>query len=334
VSGRAKPNERWVLALSAVLLLAVNSVGAPGGYLVEGISDECETFNPIWSAGLRGMPEFITVQGGTLSIRSVDNGDDSYPSAEDMVSTYAQRLEGPVRRTEGPSITAWIWMPPFEEWPAGVNASGAREWFGVRVTAYDPELPNGTGLYFPGIYIAADEAGPILVARVGDGYAPDVTIARVTSAGWWTFGLAWNAQGVTEYYAAPGRVTLTDGDRLHVTPTFDESTANRSLYELAGNFIALRMTYPPTGQLSPDWRMDNFRVYVQTPPDLPQLGVHRDHEQMITDVAGGSQGFRYLLQRSTDLSEWETIADFISDGEAREFGAGAAVRGFYRVARP
>ena len=79
------------------------------------------------------------------------------------------------------------------------NASGLREWLGLRVTAYDSCMPFYNGLYWPGIYVANDDNGPCFIARVGDGFAPDVTIGRIATAGWWTLGLGWNADGRTEY---------------------------------------------------------------------------------------------------------------------------------------
>lgn len=269
-----------------------------------------------------------------LSIRSIDNGDDPYPSAEDMTSTYAEQIGRALEAAEGPSIVATIWLPPFDEWPSGVNASGFREWLGVRVTARDAQLPLNSGFYFPGIYVATDDAGPCLIARVGDGYADDVTIARVATPGWWTLGLAWNAEGRTEYYAAPGRVSLTSADLLHVTPNFEDPAANRSMDQLVGNFIALRMTYPPTGQLSPDWRMDNFRVYTRTPPASPKLALRVEAGEARLEIVGSSRGYRYLLQRSSDLKSWQTALDFVSDGDTAAFAEPATSRGFYRVARP
>jgi hypothetical protein len=317
-----------------VLLSLGKSQAAPGGHLVEAISDECDTINPIWTAGLRGMPEVRTINNGVMSIRSVDNGDDDYPSAEDMTSTYADQIGRALEAAEGPSIVAWIWLPPFNEWSAGVNASGFREWFGVRATAYDAGLALRNGLYFPGIYVATDDAGPCLIARAGDGYGPDITIGRVAMAGWWTFGLAFNAAGVTEYYAAPGRVSLTSADLLHTSPHYDDPAANRSIDQLIGNFIALRMTYPPTGQLSPDWRMDNLRVYVRTPPVLPVLTPSVKNGQVRIEVARSARGFRYLLQRSDDLANWETIADYVSNGTTFAFSDSPTSRRFYRAARP
>lgn len=280
------------------------------------------------------MPEFRFAQDGVLSIRSVDNGDDDYPSAEDMISTYADQIGRALAASEGPSVVAWIWAPPFEQWPTGVNASGLREWFGVRVTVYDANLPMTGGFYFPGIYFATDEQGPCLIARVGDGYAPDVTIGRVSTSGWWTIGLSWNSAGVTEYYAARGRVSLTSNDLLHTTPAFAEPAANRSIDQLIGNFIALRMTYPPTGQPSPEWRMDNFRVYVSATPILPQVVPFIDGNERQLQITGGSRGFRYLLQVSGDLNGWETVEDFIGDGATSTFSVSAPGLRFFRVARP
>ena len=320
---------------AAIAAASASCLAAPGGHLVEGISDECDAVNPIWGAGLRGLPESLSVQDGVLSIRSGDNGDDPYPSAEDMTSTYADQIGRALGASEGPSVVAAIWLPPFEQWPAGVNASGLREWFGVRVTAYDAQLlPTRSGFYFPGIYVATDDAGPCLIARVGDGYVPDVTIGRIHVAGWWTFGVAFGAEGRTEYYAAPGRVSLTSADLLHVTPAFQEPAANRSIDALIGNFIALRMTYPPTGQLSPDWRMDYFRVYTRTAPALPSVTIRRQGGAVVVQAAGCSRGYRYLLQRSSAARTWMTARDFVSDGSVLEFTEPAETRAFYRVARP
>jgi hypothetical protein len=319
---------------AAYFLLASVCLAAPGGHLVEAISDECNSLSPIWSAGLRGMPEVLTFANGIMSIRSVDNGDDAYPSAEDMISTYSDQLHRSLGASERPSVVAWVWLPPFEEWPTGYNAAQLREWLGFRVTAYDQDLPTSAGFYWPGIYISTDDAGPCLIARVGDGYGADVTIGRIAAPGWWTLGLSWNEQGRTEYYAAPGRVTLTSADLLHVTPDHNDPVANRSLDQLIGNFWALRMTYPPTGQLSTDWRVDHLRVYVRTPPPLPQVTLRREGGKVRLDIAGCARGFRYLLESSHNLTTWSTIDDFVSDGAPRTVIDTLVAKRFYRVARP
>ena len=171
------------MAALMFVLLSARLSAAPGGYLVNAISDECDAINPIWGPGLRGMPELLTVQNGILSMRSVDNGDDPYPSAEDMVTTYSDQIRRPLSAAEHPSVVVWIWLPSFDQWPTGVNASGFKEWLGIRVTAYDPNLLLSNGYYFPGIYMSTDEAGPCLIARVGDSYAPDVTIGRICTEG-------------------------------------------------------------------------------------------------------------------------------------------------------
>ena len=328
------PFQTQVVVAISLILACANAFAAPGGYLVEGISDECDAINPIWGPGLRGMPEFLSIQNGALSVRSIDNGDDDYPSAEDMVTTYSAQIGRPLEASEGPSIVAWIWLPPFEEWPTGLNASEFREWLGIRVTAYDADLPINSSMYWPGIYVSTDDDGPCFIARVGDGYAPDVTIGRISSPGWWTVGLAFNAAGVTEYYAAPGRVSLTDANLLHVTPPFEEAAANRSFDQLLGNFIALRMTYPSTGQLSPNWLVDNFRVYVKTPPALPTVRAEPEGGQTRVAVTASSRGFRYLLQRCDDLTDWQPVASHLDDGNAWNYSEPVSTRGFYRVALP
>ena len=316
------------------LLLAGVCLAEPRGHLVEAISDECDELNPIWSAGLRGIPEVLTFQNGIMSIRSIDNGDDDYPSAEDMISTYADQLHRPLDASEGPGVVARVWLPPFEEWPTGYNAAQLREWLGFRVTAYDDDLPTSTGFYWPGIYVSTDDAGPCLIARVGDGCGFDVTIGRIATPGWWTLGLSWNEQGRTEYYAAPGHVTLTSGDLLHVTPDHDDPVANRSMDQLIGNFWALRMTYPSTGQLSTNWLVDHLRVYVRLPPTLPEVTLRIEEGQIRLDIAGCARGFRYLLQSSDDLATWSTVEDFVSDGAARTVMDTRVEKRFYRVARP
>lgn len=325
---------RLLPTATAFLVFSAHASAAPGGYLVDSISDEFDTLSAMWGPGLRGIPEFLSIQDALLSIRSVDNGDDPYPSAEDMITNYADQLGRSLEAAERPSLVASVWLPPFEEWPQGVNASGFREWFGVRVTAYDQEMPDFGGLYWPGIYIATDDEGPCLIARVGDGFAPDVTIGRINATGWWTLGLAWNEEGRTEYYAAPGRVTLTSDDLLHTTPTIELPKANRSIDQLVGNFLALRMTYPPTGELSTNWVVDSIRIYVKAAPALPTLTPSLQGGDFRLDMAGGERGFRYVLQASDDLLNWTPIAQSISDGGTWIHREPASDHRFYRVAVP
>ena len=311
---------------AALIFPPVLFAAAPGGSLVAAISDEFDSLKPIWTPGLRGMPEFLTIHDGVLSMRSVDNGDDAFPSAEDMLCTYADQIGRSLDASERPSIVAQVWFPPFDEWPAGTNASGFREWLGLRVTAYDADLPFNGGLYWPGIYVATDDAGPCFVARVGDGFSPDYTIARIPVAGWWTMGLSWNTDGRLECYAAPGRVTLTRADLLHTTPTLPMAEANRSLDEVVGTFLALRMTYPPTGQLSPHWMLDSVRVHVEPPARRDFDGDGRA-DLLFQNTAGqlamwymnGSGGIASAgLIYAGGLGDWKTVGmgDMDNDGNA------------------
>jgi hypothetical protein len=325
---------KFLRGVAALACLATNCWAAPGGYVVDGISDECGTLSPIWGPGLRGIPESLTFSNGAMSIRSVDDGDDPYPSAEDLTSTYSAQIERSVSFSEGPSVVATIWLPPFSEWPTGYNAAGEREWLGFRVTAYDADLSSNSGFYFPGIYIAFDDEGPCLRSRVGDGITSDITIGRIATHGWWTFGLSWSQQGRTEYYASPGRVILTNSHLLHTDFTYPDPAANRSIDQLIGNFFALRLTYPPTGQLSTNWMVDFIRVHVRTAPALPSLIPRIADGQFQLEIIGCARGFRYLLQRSNDLQDWATVEDFVSDGADRMFTNALSGRQFYRVALP
>jgi hypothetical protein len=49
-------------AAIAFLSMLAPCVAAPGGHLVDAISDEFDTLSPMWTPGLRGMPEFLTIQ--------------------------------------------------------------------------------------------------------------------------------------------------------------------------------------------------------------------------------------------------------------------------------
>jgi hypothetical protein len=333
---RGKELRRFAVALTFFFIsLGGICLGAvPGGSLVDAASDECDTINPIWKPGLRGMPEYLTIQNGALSIRSIDNGDDPYPSAEDMITTYSDQIGRPLDASDEPSVVASVWFPPFSEWPTGVNATDFREWLGFRVGAVDAGLPENGGLYFPGIFVSTDDAGPCLIARVGDGYHADVTIRRVSVSGWWTLGLSWNAEGRTEYYAAPGQVTLTAQNLLYTEPTMSDPIANRSMDQLLGNFWALRMTYPSTGQLSPNWLIDFTRVYVGNPAPMPRLVAAVVNRKAHVEIDGSAQGFRYLFQRSIDLVHWTTIMDAVSDGNDLVYEETLSASQFFRVARP
>jgi hypothetical protein len=313
---------------AALIFLAASAAAAPGGTLLAAISDEFDTLKPIWTPGLRGMPEFLTIHDGVLSMRSVDNGDDAYPSAEDMLCTYADQIGRSLDASERPSIVAQVWFPPFDQWPTGTNASGLREWLGLRVTAHDAGLPDNSGNYWPGIYVGNDDAGPCLIARVGDGYAPDITIGRITTAGWWTLGLSWNKDGRLECYAAPGRVTLTQADLLHTTPDQPNPDDNRSLDQVVGTFLALRMTDPATGQLSPDWMLDSVRVYVKPAAQRDFDGdgntdviLQNTNGAVFFWVMNGSGGLvpgagKYIY--SGALPDWKVVgaADMNGDGKA------------------
>jgi hypothetical protein len=94
------------------------------------------------------------------------------------------------------------------------------------------------------------------------------------------------------------------------------------------------MTYPPTGQLSSNWLIDFDRVYVGVAPAMPSVTPSMVNGQYRLEIAGCARGFRYLLQRSKNLTSWTTIEDVISDGNVWVFQEPVSSPLFYRVARP
>ena len=80
--------------------------------------------------------------------------------------------------------------------------------------------------------------------------------------------------------------------------------------------------------------MDNFRVYTKMAPALPLVRPERQAGNANVAIDGCSRGYRYLLQRSDDLANWQTALDFVSDGNVLMYSEAASARGFYRVARP
>jgi hypothetical protein len=110
--------------------------------------------------------------------------------------------------------------------------------------------------------------------------------------------------------------------------------ANRSIDQLVGNFLALRMTYPSTGELSPNWLVDSIRIYVKTAPALPTIipSLHEGEFQL--DITGCERGFRYVLQASDDLLNWAPIAESVSNGGVWTVRESASDHRFYRVTQP
>jgi hypothetical protein len=352
---RATAPSRLGAAWLGFVLASHAIAGVPGvGVVVDAISDEFEapwTFNyqtnlssnGLWYGQFRGAPETLQLiappDGGTtesasvLRLRSVDVNDDPYPGMEDLVSNfYDSTLLGRfLEFSEEPSFVTFAYFPPVSQWPLTVDGAHC---FGFRVAAWDHTLvstSNPHGEYYPSIwaYRASDGQG-YLLARVGDGYIGDVPIAQITTTGWFTLGLSWNAQGQIEYYAAAGRRALGTGDLIYT-----DTLSNRRLDQVTYHFFSLR--FPATGSLSPDFLVDRCRAFTRRLPTIPALRSLTSTSgsfQMVID--GTTSGFTYRVERSATLAanSWQEIARFVSNGQSHPFAdSPGGTKMFYRVAR-
>ncbi|MEQ1862256.1 MAG: hypothetical protein ABMA13_20250 [Chthoniobacteraceae bacterium] len=326
--------------------------GVPGlGVVVDAISDEFEapwsfnsqtnlSANGLWYGSFRGAPEVIQLvtppDGATaesasaLRLRSIDVSDDGNPGMEDLVSDFYDStvLGRFLDFAEQPSFVTFAWFPPVADWPLAQNV------FGFRLAAWDDTLVSGGnphGEYYPSIWAYRDSDGlGYLNARVGDGVVYDVIIAQITSTGWFTLGLSWNAQGQIEYYAAPGRRALGADDLLYT-----DTVSARRLDTVPYHFFSLR--FPASGSVSPDFLADRCRAFTRSAPALPSLGsLARAGTSFSMTIAGMTSGFGYRVERSATLAvnSWQEVERFVSNGQGRAFAdtyAGSTM--FYRVAR-
>ena len=344
-----------VAAVAGYLLVAFPRpvvAGVPGyGTVIDAISDEFEppwsydyvnnySSNGLWYVPFRGPPEILelvappdgAVDGTTtaLRLRSIDDGDDGYPGAEDLVTVFydTTALGRLLERAENPSYVAWIHLPPINTWPTGQNS------FGFRVAAWDSTLISETnvhGEYYPSLwtYRGTDGKG-YLVARVGDGFTPDLIIGEFTSTGWFTFGISWDAEGRTEYYAAEGRGTLTSDDLIY-TDTLSDRRIEQAVY----HFFSLR--FPATGALSPDFLADRCRVFTQAVPSPPTLSiVSVANQQVSLQAQGGTPGFAWRLEKSVTLApgSWQNVETFVNGPAPHSISDSTTTdAAFYRLAR-
>lgn len=326
--------------------------GVPGdGAVIDAISDEFESpwsydyiqnqsANGLWYVPFRGPPELLELvtppEGavdGTimaLRLRSIDDGDDDDPGAEDLVTVFYDntafgRL---LERAENPSYVAWVHLPPIATWPIGQNS------FGFRVAAWDSTLVSETnihGEYYPSLWTkrGADGKG-YLVARVGDGIIPDRPIAEFDSTGWFTFGISWDAEGRTEYYAAEGRGALTSDDLIYT-----DTRSDRRIKQAVYHFFSLR--FPVTGDLSPDFLADRCRVFTKAVPNPPSLSITSVANQQISlQAQGGTPGFAWRLEKSVTLASgsWQKVGTFTNDTATHSISDSATTNAvFYRLAR-
>lgn len=254
-----------------------------------------------WQPGLRGWPNHATATSDGVSLRMDAAPIDAYPRESDMVTTFPR----PLTLAEKPEIIAHVWIP--ESLPTGNTASGLPLYFGIRVTITD-QYPR---LVWPGLFIGTKNGQPWLYQRV----LLDAPIMPLSS-GWWTIGIKWREDGLTQFTAAQGRVKNPPivAQDPYEYPTY--------MSTVTGHFIAIRMPLDaPDNQLTPDFRISLLETKAATP------------EPVLTPSAAGitlSAGYPsepYAIEHSQTLESWQPWAT-LKPGETAQ-----ANQGFYRAVK-
>ncbi len=256
-----------------------------------------------WQPGLRGMPNHIEIVPDGISVRMTATGADPYKWNDDMVRTYPR----PLLRAERPLVRLWLWIPPFDELPTGPNIDGTFHYFGFRCQISD-QYPR---LVWPGIFIGRDSAGPCFISRV----LVDTQIAPITIHGWWTLMIGWREDGLTQFYASPGRV---EEPALVAQDDYEYPTY---MTAVNGPLISLAHEAANPEVLTPAFVLNWMDMRAQLP--MPMLLPSR--APFAVTLAGGYPSEPYDLEYSSDLTDWTDVGT-IRDGEMR-----AAAEGFWRA---
>jgi hypothetical protein len=200
----------------------------------------------LFETGHRGIPDIVqrteTPPGGlagskgallirTLQSKAAGQFDGDTGQDDLFVSFRGARraFGGGVSPAQRPSLTARVYLPPFEQWERRVGAS-----IGFRGDVYGEERPaprvGPLGLfrgetppnqYWPGIFVefapgSGDTPDSARLRIRADRAGRDLPMRKITAdeLGWWTFGMSMTADGMTHFYASPGVDDLTPQDYL------------------------------------------------------------------------------------------------------------------------
>lgn len=258
-----------------------------GLLLLTSLSDDFAALSPIWHAGLRGMPQTEIVANG-LALRATSG--EPVPYVDDAVRTFTR----PVLLAERPFAVYHVWLPPFSEWPTQPNANGTYSYLGLRLTI---TRTQGGGFTWPGIFVAGGPNGPHFIPRV----LIDSVVSRpITQAGWWTLAIGCRqGEDFLSFYAAPGKVALTEADRFFSDPELFPTTVR----SFDGWFLQVIESATET----PAWTVGAVQLYADI---RPTLSIARDGDN-VTLTTSGYPGESYPIQRSVDLLSWQSFAGFV-----------------------
>lgn len=331
-------------------------------WLLLSASDPFGFIDPQWQSGLRGLPNASLAQidgDSCLVLRATNTQPTPY------FDDYVRQFPRPVLNSERPFCVAHIWLPPFNEWPTTPNYNGNYIYCGFRVT--ETRTQQGALLY-PGIFLGRDGTNnPVLYTRILAGF--DGPRGLLVS-GWWTVGIGWSAEGVISFYAAPGKVELTETDK------FATDTALFPVLMKSVNGWFLDCSVEQGATVSSPWYFGDVQLFADIPPTLsidrnteesleaenalkggdatmtfeidygpkesktspadvqPEGGALTLWEIASLAVSLSASGYPtepYQLQRSTDLATWETLTTLTSGDSVVE--PIATDRAFYRLSQ-
>lgn len=194
--------------------------------------------------------------GGALELRTNDN--DAKPD-QDCLLTIEFKNRRTLTRADQPVFIVRVWLPPFEEWNAGVLN------FGFRQTARIDEKTD----YYQSIWLFHDGHKPLWFLRNGIAYSDgtqlnfnDMIKGYIAHSNWWTLAIAYDERGVGHYYAAPGTDTPTEKDELINTSQFtrDDGLVSPFMDHMGYSFFSLG--YPADHRISPRFVIDDYEVWV------------------------------------------------------------------------
>ncbi|MFW6413765.1 MAG: hypothetical protein ACOCZS_00565 [Verrucomicrobiota bacterium] len=202
-----------------------------------------------------------------LQIRTYcDEGTTEAHNQDDLVTPRHSKLDQafPLTREDRPVLLALVYVPPVEDleipWAS----------FGIRVQAQSDKLKesgNKLDIYYPSIWIyqSKDRNRSFLMTRLGDGPTPDQEGPELKKgAGWYTFAIAFDEDGVGYYYYKKGAEIPDRNDCFYATDDFPGDTDPR-MDRIDYHFLSVGMQ--AADGKTPAFLVDDLAFYRQKDND-------------------------------------------------------------------
>lgn len=235
-----------------------------------GVPDQCERV-PTPPGGLEGS-------SGALLIRSRDTGMPGRPLGKQCQDDLILKAR-PVSIGYSPNFVVRVYLPEWNQWEQrhgvsfGIRAGmqgpqekvesvrGVKKLFGRRT-----EVVTTTEPFYPGFFIQFNpqsaqnpEPHAILIVRANE-MGQDIPAMKITTTGWWTFGMSVTPDGRCHFYAKPGVSDLTQAD-------FITSTLPYGIRATFFNTVFFNVCSADDGRTwSTPWIIDDPKVFYGSQP--------------------------------------------------------------------